>query len=113
MPLSKNMTMLEIRVAKCKGRDTCRSEAEIEQYLKQHKLMVWNLFGVIDFDNITEPIQQQKFTTYWDTILSSASSQQAAPLHIVQSFRRSKFSQKDSWLNFLEPGEDTTLLQPV
>ena len=56
-PDSVKSTVLEVRVTKCHGKANCKSEEEIEKYLKNRLLIIHSAYKVIDYDDHDEPIK--------------------------------------------------------
>ena len=50
-------SLYEIRVSKCHGKPTCKSENEIQEYLTNSVFLLQSAQTVIDYDNHDEPLQ--------------------------------------------------------
>ena len=56
-PDNSQSSIYEIRVSKCHGKPTCKSETEIQQYLSKNIIILHSAQTVIDYDNNDEPLQ--------------------------------------------------------
>ena len=59
--------MLEVRISRCTGQ-SCKSDAEIDEFLDSHALILLNQYNIIDFENKEEPVSPTLLIAYGENI---------------------------------------------
>ena len=68
-PVHQKSSIYEIRVSKCHGKTTCKSETEIQEYLSRNVILLHSAQTVIDYENHDEPMQINVIYPFADRLI--------------------------------------------
>ena len=105
-PGSVKSRIYEIRVSRCHGKPSCRSDAEIEEYITTYQLFIHSAQVVVDYDFHENPEQIAVNFLHADSIRPINGNK----IHKLFGLEQNTFIRKDQWYNFFEGEIESTFL---